>query len=152
MKRKREVYEEEEEEKKKLDKENLNLKKKERFIGIKLYGMTNTVVKFLILQTYSKINLVRDTFDLIGKLLSKETIELTPNLPLVNVPVLSLAIKVHEPKPSIEASFLTMTCFLLIAALATDRTTVIATGRPSGIAETAKATATKKISSIGIPR
>ncbi len=76
---------------------------------------------------------------------------LTVWLFIVSVPVLSLAIMVQLPNPSTAASFLTITFFLAILEVEIERATVMATGRPSGIAETARATERKNMSCSGIP-
>ncbi len=70
----------------------------------------------------------------------------------VSVPVLSDAITVQEPSPSTAAIRRTITERLAMREAATESTTVSATGSPSGMAETASATATKKTSESGVPR
>ena len=70
----------------------------------------------------------------------------------VSVPVLSVAIMVHDPSDSIATSRRTTTCRRAIRRTATARATVSATGSPSGIAETASATATRSTSCQGVPR
>ena len=70
----------------------------------------------------------------------------TVNSLQVNVPVLSLAISVQLPKPSTAASRRTITPRRAIRAVPMDRATVKATGSPSGMADTAKATEKRNIS------
>ncbi len=60
----------------------------------------------------------------------------------VSVPVLSVAIKVHEPSASTVTSFRAITFRFAIRLMAIESAIVIATGKPSGIAATAKAAIT----------
>ncbi|OPZ20407.1 MAG: hypothetical protein BWZ10_00668 [candidate division BRC1 bacterium ADurb.BinA364] len=64
----------------------------------------------------------------------------------VSVPVLSLAIIVQLPNPSTAASRRTTTPRRAMRVVATANATVIATGNPSGIADTASATENMNIS------
>ena len=68
----------------------------------------------------------------------------TLSLFCVSVPVLSEAMSVHAPRPSMAASLRTMTLRLDMAREAEVRATVMATGKPSGMVETAKATEKRK--------
>ena len=70
----------------------------------------------------------------------------------VRVPVLSLAMQVQLPRLSTAAIRRTITCRFAMREAATESTTVSATGRPSGMAETASATTKKKTSTRGMPR
>jgi hypothetical protein len=69
----------------------------------------------------------------------------------VRVPVLSLAMIWQLPRLSTAVSLRTITLRLAMREVAIDSATVRATGRPSGIADTASATARKKTSSQGMP-
>jgi hypothetical protein len=68
----------------------------------------------------------------------------------VSVPVLSVAISVQLPKPSTAVSLRTITPRRAMRVVAIARATVIATGRPSGIAETASAITNRNTSLTGI--
>ena len=70
----------------------------------------------------------------------------TVNSLQVNVPVLSVAIRVQLPSPSTAVSRRTMTFRRAIRVVATASATVMATGNPSGIADTANAITMKKVS------
>ena len=70
----------------------------------------------------------------------------------VSVPVLSLAMQVQLPRLSTAAIRRTITFRSAIRAAAIERTTVSATGMPSGMAETARATIERKTSPGGSPR
>ncbi len=70
----------------------------------------------------------------------------------VSVPVLSEHITVVLPRASTTGSFLTMALRLTILATPIAIVIVTATGNPSGIAETAVATATINISDTFSPR
>ena len=61
----------------------------------------------------------------------------------VRVPVLSVAITVQAPRPSMAGRARTMTLRRAMRLVAMVRATVMATGRPSGMAATARATATR---------
>ena len=69
----------------------------------------------------------------------------------VSVPVLSLAITVQLPRLSTAFNFFTMTFFLAILVEPTVRAIVNASGSPSGIADTDKATTLKNIDLSGSP-
>ncbi len=69
----------------------------------------------------------------------------------VKVPVLSEAITVQLPKDSAAFNFLTITPFFAILLEAIVKAIVRAKGKPSGIAETARAITDKKISLYGTP-
>ncbi len=56
----------------------------------------------------------------------------------MSVPVLSEAMSVQDPSPSMAASLRTMTLRLDMAKEAEVSATVMATGRPSGMVETAR--------------
>ncbi len=71
---------------------------------------------------------------------------ITSILPSVKVRVLSVAIIEVEPRVSAEANFLTKPLLLKILSIPKAKITVIAIGRPSGIAATATATVVVKIS------
>ena len=60
--------------------------------------------------------------------------------------------QVQEPSASTASRRRTMTCRLDIRRMLMASATVRATGNPSGMADTASATASRKISSSGIPR
>ena len=62
----------------------------------------------------------------------------------VKVPVLSLAISVQAPRPSMAASLRMMTFLLDMDIEADVKATVMATGSPSGIVDTARATEKRK--------
>mmetsp|Transcript_51143 Transcript_51143/g.128394 ORF Transcript_51143/g.128394 Transcript_51143/m.128394 type:complete len:340 (-) Transcript_51143:822-1841(-) len=66
-------------------------------------------------------------------------------LPSVRVPVLSLHTTVQEPSVSTAGSLRTCACRLTMAPQPSERQMVTTMGRPSGMAETAKPTATMRI-------
>ena len=72
-------------------------------------------------------------------------------LPSVNVPVLSVAIIEVLPRVSAEANFLTNPFFFKILCIPKAKITVIAIGKPSGIAATETAIATVNISKKLLP-
>ena len=73
-------------------------------------------------------------------------ISTTFNSLIVNVPVLSEAIVVQEPNDSTATKFFTITFFLAILFIPIARHTVMAIGKPSGIAATLNPLASIKVS------